>query len=213
MVPEATQCQILRWLTLALFFCVSCHWLPANEAGCDDVRLAASCAVGCCCCWLGFRCEKPRRPSILPLRPPSSRSCSQPPVFLNSNGTDSENKTRNHPKDTRYCQTHCGYCKYTTNNQIFLEATRQLFAAGRRQRSSHDITPVVSFQGLEFSDDGTQIFLYFFFLGCFIFFPSNSFWSQSRHRLENLLDKVSVVSFWVRSETYACHSKVVVRSS
>lgn len=36
---------------------------------------------------------------------------------------------------------------------------------------------------------------------------------QSRHRLENFLDKVSVVYFWVRSETYACHSKVVVRSS
>lgn len=154
MFPEATQSQILRWLTLALFFCVSCHWLPANEAGCDDVRLAASCAVGCCCCWLGFRCEKPRRPSILPLRPPSSRSCSQPPVFLNSNSTDAENKTRNHPKDTPYCQTHCGYCKYTTNNQIFLEATRQLFAAGRR-----------SFLTME-----PRFFLYFFFFGL-LYFP------------------------------------------
>lgn len=52
-----------------------------------------------------------------------------------------------------------------------------LFAAGRRQRSSYDITLVVSFQGLVFSDGGTQIFFFFvFFLGCFIF-PSNLFWS------------------------------------
>lgn len=100
----------------------------------------------------------------------------------------------------RECQT-----SHTSSKVANTKLRTKYFSRG-------DVT--LCFQGLEFYFWWWSQNVLFLVLFSFIFPPhSPSDRKQSRHRLENFLDKVSVVYFWVRSETYACHSKVVVRSS